>query len=94
MCLCMQLTDKETGTEKTARRAANSLLTKKIREMHSLRCDLNLKLGVGRSCPNSLASVSRLQIYSISLGDRPTLFLVEYSNRCAIFHTWELTCLQ
>ena len=51
MCLCVQLTGKETNTEMRARKYFNVQLTKKIREKHSMRCDLNLKLGVGPLFP-------------------------------------------
>lgn len=46
----LQLTDEETGTEWVVRTWANKNLTKKMREIHSLRCDLNRKLGVSQAC--------------------------------------------
>ncbi len=43
-----QATAAETGTEAFYRRLANARIKKANRETHSLRCDVNLKLGVRR----------------------------------------------
>lgn len=46
MFVSLQNTAAETPTEAFWRRLANARVKKKNRELHSLRCDTNLKLGV------------------------------------------------
>lgn len=67
-----QETALETRTEEFLRRMYNGRLKKKNRELHSLRCDLTLKLGVNATIPAqpsyTLSRVTSAFKYHITFG--------------------------